>query len=1120
MKSLISILCVIAIVFSLFTPTRNISALEKIDEQLIAKGPGSSKTFEIIVQLAEPTVVESATFQSGKIFSAREIMNPENVMTRFASMKLSKMQDVSVNKIKAVAPGFVVLDKFQFAFNGFYGKTSLASIEKIAALPEVKYVWNNPTFYPNRTRARVALGCETIWQTLKDPKGRPVDGSGMLVSITDSGLDYTHSDFGSQKKPSGDKIKISRDFAYNDNDCQEEANLSTVGHGTACAGIIAADGGKNKTTGVMEKGLAPKASLAGYKMGYRDQAGFSGASSLMAFEAMIKDKVDVSNNSYGAPTGRSPNEVAEENCVKAGIVVVASQGNEGTPGKYLKITSGNTSSPKGVLSVGALDDTEGAKLEVIDSNDPQMTGDIMPLLVGNTGSKFTSVDMPFEIVDCGWGRTEDFKGLDVKGKFVLMQRGPHPSDKQGSEVDYREKCINAAKNGARAAIIYNFNSFILRPTYYDPAKDDPKKMGLIPAFQLVGYGQGMQIRSALHRGNKWQKGMVDTKQNTVMVKISDIGRRGAMSTYSSQGPSYFGFLKPDVCAPADETHTTAASFMKKFIGDYWEDFNGTSSAGPMVAGCATLIKQGRPEWNAYEIKRALMNTAEPLKRVSGDYYVPMISQGMGRVNAQLAITTNLLIQPASTVIMTKNGAVNMTDPSDDLFDPDKFSLLPDEVKTSKVPLKFSNYSNKEMSIDLSYEVNSLHPERISVAISSSSLKIPPADGKGNPGSAWIGVNVDYNPNNKSRLNDTYIWAVDKASNRKWHVGICLYSQNSTSPGVENTYINNVEISDPVISPNGDGVDETLEGTYEVTCGNFEYESFDNYLQRSQLWAIDVNQDEWVLIREEPFLEMGPQKFTWDGKDPSGNYVLPDGDWTFKIFAPCHFVSDGKAVSSYLSSLIDDSQFTVEKSVVPTPPTLSMIINPFEPGVGQTFEVAVYLNGAKNVKSVEFYLTIPSSSQLATYMGYEKGDFMLKDDPKAAFSVSHDKDKETVYVSIQRVLDGVSGDGCLVKLKFIALETNFFDAKFSDITLTRINESEKEVDVKCFYRDGEISIYPKAYSVADFNKDEKVDEKDYKIILTCLGAKDGDPNYNWRYDLNFDRVIDFNDLSIFSQYYKK
>ncbi len=1120
MKSWVSILCVTAIIFSLFIPIKNSNALEKIDENLISKGLGSSETVEIFVELTEPTVVESATFKTNKIFTAREIMNPANTMTRFMSSKLLKMQDVSIGRINSIAPGFLALDKFQFAINGIFAKTGLDTIEKIASLPEVKFVWGNETLYPDRTRARVALGCEKIWETIKDPKGRPVDGSGMLVSVTDSGLDYTHSDFGAQKKPVGNKIKISRDFAYNDDDCQEESNLNTVGHGTACAGIIAADGDKNKTTGVMEKGLAPKASLAGYKMGYRDEAGFTTAASLKAFESMIKDKVDVSNNSFGAPTGRSPNQVAEENSVKAGIVVVASQGNEGTPGQFLKITSGNVSSPPSVLSVGALDDTEAAKLEILDTDDPHMAGDVMPLLVGNTGVKFTSVDAPFEIVDCGWGRIEDFKGLDVKGKFVLMQRGPHSSEKEGSEVDYREKCINASKNGARAAIIYNYNTFQLRPQYFDPAKDDPKKIGLIPAFQLVGYGQGMQIRSALHRGNKWQKGMVDTNQHVVKVKIRDIGRRGALSTYSSQGPSYFGFLKPDVSAPADETHTTAASFMKKYLGDYWEDFNGTSAAGPMVAGCATLIKQGRPEWTAYEIKRALMNTAEPLKRISGDYYLPMTSQGMGRVNAQLAITSNLLIQPASTIILTKNGTVNMTDPSDDLYDADKFQLLPDEVKTSKVPLKLTNYSNKEMTVDLSYEVNSLHPERVSVNISSSSVKIPASDGKGNPGTAWIGVNVNYDQSNKSRLNDIYIWAVDKASNRKWHVGICLYCQNPTAPGVENTYVNALEISNPVISPNGDDVDETLEGTFEVSCGNYEYENFDNYLQRAEIWAIDINQDEWVLIREEPFLELGPHKFTWDGRNSRGNYVLPDGDWTIKIFVPAHVVSGGKSVSGYYSSLIDDSRFTVEKSTVPAPPLLSTVINPFEPGVGQTFEVTICLTGAKDVKNVEFYLTIPSSSQLATYMGYEKGDFMLKDDPKASFSVNYDKDKETVYVSIQRVLDGVSGDGCLVKLKFVALEPNYFDAKFSDIKLTKTDESGKDIEIKCFYKDGEISINPKAYSVADFNKDEAIDGKDFKILLACVGAKDGDQNYNWRCDLNFDRVIDINDVSIFSTYYKK
>ncbi len=1105
------------------TPIKSASAIDKIDSKLVAMGLAKTDKVDVIVELDDLTVVSASTFDKNIVYSSKELMRPENVVTKYLEKKLVRVQNSNIDIVKTFSPEIKIGMQYQYALNGYFATVPLDAVEKIASLPGVRYVYYSEPMNFYRTRARVALGCEKIWSTLKDKNGRPVDGNGMLVGVTDSGLDYTHVDFGAQTSPVGPKVKISRDLAYKDNDCQEEENIQTVGHGTACAGIIAADGPFNKTTNVWEKGLAPKASLASYKLGMKDQMGLSGEGIMASWELNIKDKVDVSNNSYGGVGGRSFTDRAQENCIRAGCVVLAAQGNEGSPGVLLPIPCGTTSAPINVIAVAALDDTDAAKIEVVDAADESFRDNIYVSSVGNTGMQFTALLKQFDLVDCAWGRTVDFEGLDLNGKVALVQRGPSADLKAqfGDPITFKEKCENAAKAGAKAMLLYNYESSEIRAQYWDPANDDPKKLKLVPTFELSNYIQGYAIRDALHAGHDWDFGSVDKNQNKFTIQVKEIGRKGIVSTYSSSGPNYFGYLKPDVAAPADGTHTTAAYFMKKYFkSDYWEVFNGTSAATPMVSGCATLIKQGRPEWSPYEIKRALMNTAEPLKRLSGDYYVPMTVQGMGRVNAQSAILSNLLFQPASTLILAKSGKTNMTDPAPELYDDNAKASIPADVLGSRIPVKIVNYSNKPSKIGLSFEINSARPEQIGVNLTTTELTIPPADAKGNPGSAWFGVDVKLPEVVKGRLNDIYIWATDKSQNKKWHIGVCVYNQDPTVQGDNNSFVDELEVKTPYISPNGDGEDEVLEVNGEVSCGNFNVQSFDNYLTGAQIWVSDQNQERWIKIKDEPLLELGPFSFKWDGKDENGNYVLPDGNWSLQVILPCYFYNGQSVVGQWIYADLANSDFTIEKSPVPPLPTLSAQVLPLEPGVGQMFEVGLYLSHATDVKSIQFKINIPGGSSIVQYMGYDKGDFLIQDEPLALFTTDYDKDKETFDVSIQRPLDGVTGDGYILKLKFMAKDSNYFDIRFSDLILSMIGENGKETKTKAFYKNGEISILEKAYDPADFNRDGKVDDKDAKILQDCMDAKDGDTNYNWRCDLNYDRVIDVNDYTIFAKSYSK
>ncbi len=142
-------------------------------------------------------------------------------------------------------------------------------------------------------------------------KGRDT-GSGINISIIDTGIDYNHPDL-------APNYKSGYDFVNDDDDPMDDN-----GHGTHCAGIIAAAFNRKGIIGV-----APEANL--YAVKALDSKGKGYVSDVIAgIEWSVNHKMAIISMSMGSTSDSTALREACEKAYKAGVLLVASAGNKGS----------------------------------------------------------------------------------------------------------------------------------------------------------------------------------------------------------------------------------------------------------------------------------------------------------------------------------------------------------------------------------------------------------------------------------------------------------------------------------------------------------------------------------------------------------------------------------------------------------------------------------------------------------------------------------------------------------------------------------------------------------------------------------------------------------------------
>jgi len=127
---------------------------------------------------------------------------------------------------------------------------------------------------------------------------------------------------------------------------------------------------------------------------------------------------------------------------------------------------------------------------------------------------------------------------------------------------------------------------------------------------------------------------------------SDINSDDKLATFSSAGPTYEGFVKPEIVAPGGHLPGLMA-FDTQIVNEHPEyhdggryfEMSGTSQAAAVVSGVIALMLTEQPWLTPDEVKCRLMDSAYAARTNSGELAYSVFQQGSGVVNAAGALAS-------------------------------------------------------------------------------------------------------------------------------------------------------------------------------------------------------------------------------------------------------------------------------------------------------------------------------------------------------------------------------------------------------------------------------------------------------------------------------------------------
>ena len=602
------------------------------------------------------------------------------------ALQTVKEEVKSVEEQAKELEGAEIRNTYGVTIKGFSMDVKAKELDKLKKIDGVKEVRRVNVYYQDMASAKELTQAYSEW------KNYGYKGEGTLVSIIDTGIDYTHKDM--RVPADSSKFKLTKTkvnelkskgilrasagtighytdkvpFGFNYADKNDEViDKTSSQHGMHVAGIVAANGDESQVaTGDAIQGVAPQAQLLAMKVFSNgpESAGAYADDIVAAIEDSVTLGADVINMSLGSSAAfQTPDDVEQvaiKKATDAGVIVVVSAGNSSYATKPFTdpnikdiATSGSPALAEDALMVANFENTK------ITANAATVTSD------GQAPFKipFSTHQVEFDkniqydkLADGGTGDPAELK--NASGKIAFIQRG-------GKVPNFVDKIKNAQAAGAIGVIIYNHaaggNGMINMAT--DPSIT-------IPAAFTTN-SAGTAIVNAVNGGKATKLKFYD---GTTTLPNPDSGNYDESTSW---GPAPNLDFKPQIGAPGGDIYSTINN-------DKYTTMSGTSMAAPHASGGMAIIRESiKDKLQNRELveyaKNDAMNTSQVKLDKNGIPFSPR-RQGSGLIQIENAVKNR--------VIATYKGEAN---------------VALKEIKDGKVPFQIDlrNYGDKAVTYDLS-----------------------------------------------------------------------------------------------------------------------------------------------------------------------------------------------------------------------------------------------------------------------------------------------------------------------------------------------------------------------------------------------------------------------------------
>lgn len=129
-----------------------------------------------------------------------------------------------------------------------------------------------------------------------------------------------------------------------------------------------------------------------------------------------------------------------------------------------------------------------------------------------------------------------------------------------------------------------------------------------------------------HDSNPATSSLVAPADGFDVITCGAVTKSGVIASFSSEGPTADGRLKPEVLACGSSTDTVSPDSNSAYT-----TASGTSLSTPLVAAAVACLVQARPDWTVAEMRAALFSTASD--QLANGQPDPLFVRGYGIINA-------------------------------------------------------------------------------------------------------------------------------------------------------------------------------------------------------------------------------------------------------------------------------------------------------------------------------------------------------------------------------------------------------------------------------------------------------------------------------------------------------